>query len=756
MTPERWRQVKAVLARALETEPAERGPYVDLACAGDAELHAEITSLLLAASGDGDSVSGVRRAVAAATRSALGGLPDSVSLVREPADRDRALHALLETALGQQYEIVRPLGHGGMGSVYLARERALERFVAIKVLRPDLADAPDSRERFRREARTAAQLSHPGILPLHTFGEVRGTWYFVMGYVGGTTLAERLRVEGRLPGAEAHRILAELADALECAHRHGVVHRDIKPANVLLDDETGRAVLADFGISKVQGASDSLTATGVVVGTPHYMSPEQSLGAATVDERSDIYSLGAVGYAMLAGREPFAGTGDPTHRRLSGGPAPLHTVAPSVPHDLAGAVMRCLERDPALRWPDARSLKGALVRAGGDANVAALPESLRDLPTFGPYALLWAAFWATLAARSLHSPGDRTLLLLIALIVPVGFAFHLWNVGRHGLGVLGLTRVAFWPPEWWGMWWPRALRRPTDLWPRLPWPARMVRAVLSAFTVALPVLILTRGRLEATVRLSPDGPGREWFATLEAALVLGAAVATAGALWWAHGRGLPVAKAVRVLFGATTPSPGWRTPDVARLLAPTAGLGVRPPDPAVPADHRRAIAELAPLLPPPAASLGARAVEMARRTLAAIEACDAEVAALSRDASAGELDRLTAQVAALEEEVPSASLAERRELLALVRSQLSVVRRMRLRCELVSQRRTRLFTLLRGLWTQLCLVRDTAADDPLVTGTVSDRVRALSDEIGRELERPDVPATTEARHAPAPVWPGVR
>jgi serine/threonine-protein kinase len=178
-----------------------------------------------------------------------------------------------------------------MGAVYLARERSLERFVAIKVLRPELAEAHDGRERFRREARIAAQLSHPGIVPLHTFGEVGGIWYFVMGYVRGTSLAERLRLEGHIPVDEAHRILTELADALASAHRSGVVHRDIKPANILLDADSGRAVLADFGVAKVGAGDEQLTATGVVIGTPHYMSPEQVLGAHAVDERSDIYSL---------------------------------------------------------------------------------------------------------------------------------------------------------------------------------------------------------------------------------------------------------------------------------------------------------------------------------------------------------------------------------------------------------------------------------------------------------------------------------
>ncbi|MEX2152063.1 MAG: serine/threonine-protein kinase, partial [Gemmatimonadaceae bacterium] len=351
VTPERWAQIKEVVAEAIETPLSERAAFVERVCSSDSELRREVESLL-AASDDADSLPQARSAIASAAKALA-------------SENDSALRTFLENALGQQYDILRPLGRGGMGAVYLARERSLERFVAIKVLSPDLAAAPESRERFRREARIAAQLSHPSILPLYTFGEVGGIWYFVMGYVRGESLAERLRLEGRLPWADALRILTDLADALECAHKRGVVHRDIKPANILLDDETGHTILADFGISKTSGLGDSLTATGVVVGTPDYMSPEQALGSPDVDERSDIYSLGAVAYKMLAGREPFAGinTAALMFRRLADDPMPLQAVAPAVPDAVATVVMKCLARDRDVRWPDARSLKGARAAA---------------------------------------------------------------------------------------------------------------------------------------------------------------------------------------------------------------------------------------------------------------------------------------------------------------------------------------------------------------------------------------------------------
>ena len=698
--------IKDILAEAMERPASERDAFIERASA-DHDVRREVRSLLAA-----DEVG------------------DELSSARLAAERDRALHTLLATALGQQYEVIRPLGHGGMGAVYLARERALERFVAIKVLRPDLAAAPDSRERFRREARVVAQLSHAGILPLHTFGEVNGIWYFVMGYVRGVSLAERLRIDGRLPSGEAHRILGELTDALECAHRHGVIHRDIKPANILLDDESGRAMLADFGISKVDGAGDSLTVTGAIVGTPHYMSPEQSIGAPTVDERSDIYSLGAVAYTMLSGREPFADTPleELTLRRLSHDPVPLRLVVPSVPPDLAAIVMRSLAREPAGRWPSARSLRDALSRASGDS-LAMLPESLRDLPTFGPYALLWAALWIALAVRSGRNASDRVLLLLIAVVVPFGFLLHIWNIRRSGLALNGIGRVAFWPPEWWGMWWPRAFRRPTDLWRRLPWVARAVRAALSVFLFALPTMILMRDELESAVG---EGGPLEWFGMVESALVVGAAAVTIGALIWAYGRGLSWSETVRVLFGATAPSSGWASPTMVRMLAPAAG-GSRPPDGETPAEYRRAILDVVSLLPIAAADVGAASAVIARRLADELEACDAEIERYGRVASASEVDRLDSRLAALEAD-GGADNRERQELGSLVRRELDLVRQMRAGCEVISRRRTQLFSLMRGLWTQLCVIRDWAADDPAVLTTLIGRVRALGVEIGAELD----------------------
>ncbi|MEO8195075.1 MAG: serine/threonine-protein kinase, partial [Gemmatimonadales bacterium] len=348
MTLGRWQQIKSIVTLASSLPGAERKDMLHSVCGDDTELRLEVDSLLAAADA-ADSLPEVRAAIASATGAMV-------------AEQDAELRTLLASVLSHQYEIIRPIGRGGMGCVYLARERTLERFVAIKVLRPDLAGAEGHRERFRREARIAARLSHPGLLGLHSFGEIDNLWYFVMTYVRGETLAERIRREGFLPWGDAHRILTEMADALECAHRHGVTHRDIKPANILLDSESGHAILADFGISKMPGAAEGLTATGAILGTPDYMSPEQVTGASDIDERSDIYSLGAVAYVMLTGREPFRGeTAAATiYRRLVEDATPVDALVSSIPADLSAIVRKCMERERENRWTDARSLKEAL------------------------------------------------------------------------------------------------------------------------------------------------------------------------------------------------------------------------------------------------------------------------------------------------------------------------------------------------------------------------------------------------------------
>ena len=332
--------------------------------------------------------------------------------------------SLLERAVHGQYEVLRLLGEGGMGAVYLARERLLERLVAVKVLRSELVHG-DARERFIREARTAAKLTHPHIVPLYSFGQAEDTLFYIMGFVEGESLEERLKRAGRLSASEATRILAELADALEYAHSNGVVHRDIKPDNILIDGASGRAILTDFGIAKVTTGGMTITRTGMIVGTPLYMSPEQAAGDREIDGRSDLYSLGVIGYRMLSGRHPFQGASiqDLFLKQATQDPRPIDTLDGAIPVELISVVMRCLERDPSRRWPAAAAFQRALL---ADADEPAVPA-------------------------------------------------------RGGKATLA-------PPGLWRGWWPESMRHPSDVWPRLPGEVRAARTASSVLRTGLAAL----------------------------------------------------------------------------------------------------------------------------------------------------------------------------------------------------------------------------------------------------------------------------
>jgi len=256
-----------------------------------------------------------------------------------------------------------------MGIVYCARDRRLKREIAIKVLPPELSFRADIRQRFLREAETAAQLNHPNIVPIYTVEEKDNLVYFVMAYIKGDNLGQRLQQHGPIPPVEVRRILREVADALAYAHNRNVIHRDIKPDNIIIDEETGRAMVTDFGIARaLTDSGDSrLTATGMAIGTPAYMSPEQSAGDRAIDGRSDLYSLGVVGYQMLCGQAPFVANNTPSMlvKHLSEKPVPVDERWPDLPPDLSRAVMICLEKDPADRFPSAAAFAVAL--AGGGA-----------------------------------------------------------------------------------------------------------------------------------------------------------------------------------------------------------------------------------------------------------------------------------------------------------------------------------------------------------------------------------------------------
>jgi len=320
----------------------------------------------------------------------------------------------LQAALAGEYSLQRELGRGGMGVVYLARDVQLDRDVAIKVLPTSLARDPAARDRFLREARLAAGLSHPHIVPIHRVSEVPaghpiGTdgprfVFFVMSYVEGETLGERLRSRGPLPPADATRVMREVAWALAYAHGRGIVHRDVKPDNILLEAGTGRALVTDFGIARGGQDAGSATDPGKVMGTAHFMSPEQAAGE-PVDGRSDIYALGVVGYLAVSGRLPFEAANVPALlvRQASEPAMSVMRAAPGLPPALGAAIDRCLTRDVAGRFADGEELAAALAPAP-DARPA-LPPTLRAWlaarnPLLAPY-LAWSAGFSVLTAGNL-------------------------------------------------------------------------------------------------------------------------------------------------------------------------------------------------------------------------------------------------------------------------------------------------------------------------------------------------------------------
>lgn len=277
----------------------------------------------------------------------------------DPRALDESARPFAE-ALFDRYAIKRVIGRGGMGVVYLARDKRLDRLVAIKTLPPHLSRDASLRERFLRETRTAGAMAHANIVPIHGADELNGHVFFVMSYVQGESLAARVRASGRIEPAVALRYLRDVAAALAHAHQRGIIHRDIKAENILIDGDTDRALVTDFGIARFAEATP-LTVTGQVLGSVHYVSPEQVSGS-TVDARSDIYSLGVVGHLMLSGRFPFDGevASAVLVQHVTRAPAPLGSLQRDLPSALTAIVDRCLSKDPAHRYASAADLGAAL------------------------------------------------------------------------------------------------------------------------------------------------------------------------------------------------------------------------------------------------------------------------------------------------------------------------------------------------------------------------------------------------------------
>ena len=346
--PENWSELASLVDALLDAPPERRASIIEDLSAGDPVRRLDLERLLEECERE----------------PTLLGRP---AAERFPALLDDEVTGFPES-LAARYRLMRELGRGGMATVYLVHDLKHDRPVALKVLHRELA-ATLGPERFLREIRIAARLRHPHIVPLYDSGEADGLLYYVMPYIEGESLRDRLRREPQLPVDEALGIAREVADALTHAHEHELIHRDIKPENILL--ESGHALVADFGIARAVGGAATTqltTATGFAIGTPAYMSPEQALGDASVDARSDIYSLGCVLYEMLAGQPPFAA---PTAqasiaRRLTrAGAADPRISAKACRLGVEQAIMVALARDPADRFPSAAAFRDALVGGAG-------------------------------------------------------------------------------------------------------------------------------------------------------------------------------------------------------------------------------------------------------------------------------------------------------------------------------------------------------------------------------------------------------
>ncbi len=375
--------------------------------------------------------------------------------VTDPASAD--LFVAFQRAVIGRYSLDRELGRGGMGVVYLAREVRLDRQVAIKLLPPEFASQPELRDRFMREARTAARLSHPYIVPIHAVDEVDGFVFIVMAYVDGGTLSQRVAAHGPLPAKDVTRIMREVAWALAYAHAQGVIHRDIKPANILLEHGNGRAMVADFGIARLTESSGE-TASGMVLGTPEFMSPEQA-AAEEIDGRSDLYALGVVAYFALTGNLPFTATSAHAMlaKHLTETPVSLAIAARGAPRPLTEAVDRCLEKSPDARFATGEALADALEPGREKTGDVPVPIRVfldrRRMAMLGiPVGLSFSGAMGISASLTQNGavwavPFVVMAAVAIALGAPLGIlVYRLRSLLRHGYGredLLAGLRLSF-------------------------------------------------------------------------------------------------------------------------------------------------------------------------------------------------------------------------------------------------------------------------------------------------------------------------
>jgi serine/threonine-protein kinase len=399
LTPDldRWRRIAAILDPALDLPAEERSAFLDETCAGDTELRAEVEAFLAA-----DAEAGAFLGVSAGEL-----VPE---LLAEAAGEEDGETADLAGNQVGRYRLLREIGDGGMGTVYEAEDTQLRRRVAVKLLPPEFSRDRRAKERFLREARTAAAVDHPNLCTVHDAGESEGRLYIVMAFYQGETLRDRIR-RGPLPLAEAREVAIQVARGLARAHEAGIVHRDIKPANVMLP-RYGEAKILDFGIARLEGDEVSLTRTGASWGTPAYMSPEHARGE-PVDGRTDVWSLGVMLYEMVAGRRPFGGESLEAlvSSILTQEPEPLESVRPDVPPELAQVVDRALAKNPAERYADAAELLADLESGRASSRGPWRRKRLRAGLLAGAFAGL--AFFVLLRPWHLGPP------LRVALLEPV-------------------------------------------------------------------------------------------------------------------------------------------------------------------------------------------------------------------------------------------------------------------------------------------------------------------------------------------------
>ena len=441
---DRWLRVRAIVELALEAPAADRDRVIADACAGDPDLAAE-----------------VRRLVAAHQRGdALESPLDAVTALVDDARHRTGDHIGI-------YTIDTELARGGMGVVYRAWDTRLERWVALKALSPLLPAGAEARERLRREARAAGRLSHEAVATIYALEEIDGELFIVSEYVAGETLRARL-AGGPIAVPDAVAIALSVARGLAAAHELGVVHRDLKPENVMLAAD-GRVKVVDFGIASIDGPGRGLTRTGVVLGTPGYMSPEQVSGQ-PADARTDVFALGVVLYEMLSGRPPFGDTASWTvvSAVLERDPVPIETVRPDIPATLALLVATSLAKSPAARYPTAGALVPALESVRDE--IGAATGSWRGVaspPRVNRASALWWLQFHQLAASltlvlmmipawklmsRLPRPAGRILVMtLLALAAALGTArLHLWFTARHDDADLGNQIDRIGPVVLWG------------------------------------------------------------------------------------------------------------------------------------------------------------------------------------------------------------------------------------------------------------------------------------------------------------------